>query len=321
MEGAAKIVQPPSLAMAIPSPARSGRGMIPNAIGHEMHSSASHGGQHLSGYGMHDSRIGGPVAGQGVFQNGGGSHGYGPSSLNDGRSHTVHVVPPRRPSEPWDLPGSADCDPSPEQAGMSGYREHLRTNGQQAMQRTWNRGILPNGQNAGGMMMPMSNGGGHQVAQGGEMIVGPVPQQLSIDAQGMQMHSPANHMGQCGPPTDMQFWAGPMPMSMPQMTLDGCQQMPAMMPNNCSQMGQMAPMMPDNYQQILSMMSAMQAPSASPANSPQNQQSQLMNPAIPDNSPQNQQSLMNILMPAGFSMDNAQMAAELQAAAQCEYED
>jgi len=101
-------------------------------------------------------------------------------------------------------------------------------------------------------------------------------------------------------------------MCMPQMMPEGCQQIPTLMPDNGSHMVNM--MMPDNCQQTLSMMSSMQTIA-------QDSRQQVPT-AIPDNSPHNQQSqLMNILMPAGCSMDNAQIVAELQAAAQCEYED
>jgi len=313
-----------SLAMVLPSPARSSRAMFSKEAGHEtLDSSGTHRGHQRGGYGMNQFFAGSQVAGQGAFHNGAGSHSGaggrfdGSGCNNDRRTTTAHVVPPRRVPEPWDLPSSAaGCDPSAQQEGMSSYRDHLRTSGQQALQRTWNRGVVQSSQAATGTVMPMSHAGGVQLPLGGEMLPGCSTTQLPVDAQSMQigsgMQGTPTHMGQWNPPMDAQFWAGALPMCMPQMMPEGCQQIPTLMPDNGSHMVNM--MMPDNCQQTLSMMSSMQTIA-------QDSRQQVPT-AIPDNSPHNQQSqLMNILMPAGCSMDNAQIVAELQAAAQCEYED
>lgn len=218
----------------------------------------------------------------------------------DGAASGIRAGP-----EPWNQTVAAT---------NTGYREQLRANGQQALERLLHRGIAPKSPSSMTMDLTTASPFGHDISSAGDVLAS------------LELMPPASGGGSpsAGGERRAQFGGGaplnladvcPMPAAGPQPSpsTDGLRwsyrtEVPQWSTSPVSPMAAAAPMPPVSP---LAPMPVMMVP---PATTLLQQPPQPCGGAL-------QNDLLSIVMPGAGSLDSEQIASQLKAAARCQYDD
>lgn len=224
-----------------------------------------------------------------------------------GQSGTAGV---RAGPEPWNQGVSSQVVA----ATSLGYREQLRANGHKALERLWHRGIAPKSPSSMTMDLTPTPTFGHNLNSAGDVLASlalmpPASGYGSPSAGGERRSqfgggSPLNLADICPMPA-----AGPPPSPSTDALSWSCRtEVPQWSTSPLTPLTVAAPMPP------MSRISPMPVMMAQPAATPLQQPPQPCGGTL-------QSNLLSILMPGAGSLDTEQIASQLKAAAQCQYDD